>query len=586
MKVSVAEILEHSRAALLAHGAGDWQAEAVARAVARAEETGNVICGLYYLESYCVQLVSGRVDGRALPVVSRPTPGCVRVDACFGFAQPAFARALPLALEAARENGVATLAVAHAHTCTSLGFFTEQIAGDGIIALGMTNASAIVAGPGGRAPVLGTNPFAITIPGTDGPALHADFSTSAVALGRITMAKAAGEPIPLGWAVDADGNPTTDPEAAICPARCNRRRGPRAGRSALMVEAFAAGLTGSVNSRDVKGLKAAEGPPHGLGQFYILIDPGAHDPAFAMRFARMADADRRGPGRAHPGRAAPPSRPGRCARRALGRNAGAGSRRGRAKACLRRRPVATCPAGPPSVVREDLGPRGGGGLAQTCRDLARMCRVPIGDQHLQHQRAQGRGLRRPFDATHQDRACRGQVALMERDARARGLQRPGGTRALGHAARHQIAGAGHAPRRQPCRDQRVERVGRKRCRAQPFGGACAASMSCRPSCVTNSSRRRSGSSGVRSRPCRDSRAVNARSPLFSAEIAPARVTFPAHAASPLMRLRPRSVDPPGVAARTTAGPPPPRMGRSRISQRHGAQCTRCFNVKILQLKLR
>jgi hypothetical protein len=73
MQVSVAEILERSRAALLAHGAGDWQAEAVARAVARAEETGNVICGLYYLESYCVQLVSGRVDGtRRARVVSRP----------------------------------------------------------------------------------------------------------------------------------------------------------------------------------------------------------------------------------------------------------------------------------------------------------------------------------------------------------------------------------------------------------------------------------------------------------------------------------------------------------------------------------
>jgi (2R)-3-sulfolactate dehydrogenase (NADP+) len=57
-----------------------------------------------------------------------------------------------------------------------------------------------------------------------------------------------------------------------------------------MVEAFAAGLTGSVNSLDVKGLKAAEGPPHDLGQFYILIDPGAHDPAFADRFARVADA--------------------------------------------------------------------------------------------------------------------------------------------------------------------------------------------------------------------------------------------------------------------------------------------------------
>jgi (2R)-3-sulfolactate dehydrogenase (NADP+) len=298
--VSVAEIHARSRAALLAHGSGAWQAEAVARAVARAEETGNVICGLYYLESYCVQLLSGRVDGTVEPELSRPAPGCVRVDARFGFAQPAFDRALPEALAAARENGVATLSVAHSHTCTSLGFFTERIAAEGLIAMGMTNASAIVAGPGGKTPVLGTNPFAITIPGPDGPALHADFSTSAVALGRITMAKAAGEAIPEGWAVDADGIPTTDPEAALSGA-LQSAAGPKGWALGLMVEAFAAGLTGSVNSLDVKGLKAAEGPPHDLGQFYILIDPGAHDPGFADRLAQVADAIAEDPGVRIPG---------------------------------------------------------------------------------------------------------------------------------------------------------------------------------------------------------------------------------------------------------------------------------------------
>ena len=74
MQVSVAEIRERSAAALRAHGAGDWQADEVARAVARAEETGNVICGLYYLESYCTQLRSGRVDGTVEPAVSTPRP--------------------------------------------------------------------------------------------------------------------------------------------------------------------------------------------------------------------------------------------------------------------------------------------------------------------------------------------------------------------------------------------------------------------------------------------------------------------------------------------------------------------------------
>lgn len=289
MKVSVTEIEAHSRAALLAHGAGDMQAAAVAKAVARAEALGNVICGLYYLESYCTQLISGRVDGTVMPQVSRPRPAAVLADAKFGFAQPAFAAALQEAVAAALENGVATLAVAHAHTCTSLGYFTEQIAAAGLIGIGMTNASPVVAPPGGNKRVIGTNPIAMTVPGEDGPVMHFDFSTSAVALGKITMAKAAGEPIPLGWAVDENGAPTTDPDAALKGALVSAG-GYKGWGFGLMAELLAAGMTGSVNSLDVAGLKVAEGKPHDLGQFYILMDPGTYHADFGARFARVAEA--------------------------------------------------------------------------------------------------------------------------------------------------------------------------------------------------------------------------------------------------------------------------------------------------------
>ena len=289
MKIAVTEIETRSHAALTAHGAGDAQARHVARAVARAEALGNVICGLYYLESYCTQLASGRVNGTVDPVVSRPRPGAVLVDAKYGFAQPAFAAAKETAIAAARENGVATLAVAHAHTCTSLGFFTEQIAAEGLICIGFTNASPVVAPPGGNKAVIGTNPIAMTVPGDGAPAMHFDFSTSAVALGKIAMAKAAGQPIPLGWAVDSDGNPTTDPDAALKGALVSAG-GYKGWGFGLMAELLAAGMTGSVNSLDVGGLKLPDGPPHGLGQFYILMDPGTYHADFADRFARVADA--------------------------------------------------------------------------------------------------------------------------------------------------------------------------------------------------------------------------------------------------------------------------------------------------------
>lgn len=299
-RVSLNEINALSRNALVAHGAGDLQAETVAQAVTRAEETGNIICGLYYLESYCLQLASGRVRGKVDPIVSTPRAGAVLVDAGFGFAQPAFAKGLGVAVTAARANGIASLAIAHSHTCTSLGFFTEQIAAEGMIGIGFTNASAIVAGPGGKTPVLGTNPIAFTIPGNDTPRMHADFSTSAVALGKITMAKAAGETIPLGWAVDADGAPTTDPDAALSGALVSAG-GYKGWAFGLLVECLAAGLTGSVNSVDVKGLKLADGSPHDLGQYYILIDPSAQGGDLNATLDRLSDAMQNDPDARIPG---------------------------------------------------------------------------------------------------------------------------------------------------------------------------------------------------------------------------------------------------------------------------------------------
>jgi LDH2 family malate/lactate/ureidoglycolate dehydrogenase len=131
--VKIDQIERVVQAALENHGATPWVAKHVARATARAEAFGNKICGLYYVESYCQQLRSGRVRGDVEPVVTRPRGAHVRVDAGFGFAQPAFARGLQTAVAATKELGTVSFAVSHAHTCTSLGYFTEQIAAQGLI---------------------------------------------------------------------------------------------------------------------------------------------------------------------------------------------------------------------------------------------------------------------------------------------------------------------------------------------------------------------------------------------------------------------------------------------------------------------
>ncbi len=144
--VAISEIETVTKAALMAHGAGAWQAGEVAHATAHAESHGNVICGLQYVESYCVQLASGRVDGQVMPLVSRPKTAAILSDAQRGFAQPAFAAAKDQFCDLVDEMGVAMLAVAQSHTCTSLGYFTEQILRRQAVHR-VHNASPVVFGP-------------------------------------------------------------------------------------------------------------------------------------------------------------------------------------------------------------------------------------------------------------------------------------------------------------------------------------------------------------------------------------------------------------------------------------------------------
>ncbi len=300
--VALDEIEAVTKAALEASGADSTVAGEVAHAVRVAESKGNKICGLYYLDSYCKQLESGRIPVDPTPVVHVDRPGAVRVDAKFGFAQTAFAAGLPAALDAARANGICGFSIEHSHTCTSLGYFTEQFAHEGMLAIGATNATPRVAPPGGSSPLLGTNPIAMAVPdGNGGVAFQFDFSTSAVALGKITMAAAAGEQIPLGWAVDSDGEPTTDPHAALQGSLVSAG-GYKGYGIGLMVEILASALTGSNRSVDVPPLKAPEGPPHDLGQFYIVIDPSAYaDQAFYAHLESLARSIADQPGTRLPG---------------------------------------------------------------------------------------------------------------------------------------------------------------------------------------------------------------------------------------------------------------------------------------------
>ena len=196
------------------------------------------------------------------------------MDAKDGFAQAAFSKGLQSAVKSAKENGICLFVIAHSHTCTSLGYFTAQIAKtwpyrdrNKQMHQHVFRHREVI----NRywAPI----PISMAIPSPDKTvAFQFDQSTSAIAIGKIRMAAAANESIPEGWAIDKDGNPTTDAEAALGGSLLSSG-GYKGYGFGLMAEVLASALTGSVSSINAPPLKTADGEPHSLGQSYILIDP-------------------------------------------------------------------------------------------------------------------------------------------------------------------------------------------------------------------------------------------------------------------------------------------------------------------------
>lgn len=296
------EIERLAMSALLAAGASPEQAGPLAAAIMGAEADGIASHGLAYLPTYCEHLRCGKVDGKAVPVVTKPKPALVVVDAKSGFAHPAIDAGFKVVIPLARELGLAGMAVRNSYNCGVLGYHTERIAGAGLLGLGFTNAPASIAPFGGRKAVIGTNPFAIAAPdGKGGAAISIDQSASVIAKSEVMRRKRAGASIPEGWAFGPEGEPTTDPEVALkgTMAPSGGYKGFGAG---LMVELLAAAASGAMLAMDASPFSGPMGGPPRTGQFFIAIDIATSSAGeFGQRLERLVEAIAAQPGAHVPG---------------------------------------------------------------------------------------------------------------------------------------------------------------------------------------------------------------------------------------------------------------------------------------------
>jgi (2R)-3-sulfolactate dehydrogenase (NADP+) len=290
-RMTVDAIESLAAAALRRHGASDAQARALAAGLAGAERDGIRSHGLMYLPVYCEHLTCGKVVGAAVPVLSRPAPGSLVVDAGSGFAHAAIDLGLPDLIATARSQGIASLAIRNSYNCGILAYHTERIAEAGLVGLGFTNAPASIAPSGGRKAVLGTNPWSLAVPdGAGGARFVIDQSASVIARSEVIKRSKSGEAIPEGWALDAEGRPTTDPveglKGTMVPSGGYKGVG-----AALLVEVFAACLAGATPGIQASPFSGPAGGPPRTGQFFIALAPEiSSGGAFADRLGIVVEA--------------------------------------------------------------------------------------------------------------------------------------------------------------------------------------------------------------------------------------------------------------------------------------------------------
>jgi (2R)-3-sulfolactate dehydrogenase (NADP+) len=287
---SIEEARDHVRAAFMACRTSRENADAVADALVRAELDGIPSHGLSRVPANAAQARAGKVDGHAEPKVTRPMPGTVLVDAATGFAYPALRAGLPVLAAAAGEQGVAAAAIANSHHAGVLGHVVEDLAGQGLIAMAMSNTPAAIAPWGGRRALFGTNPIAFATPMPEAAPLVVDLSLSRAARGKIMMAAAKSVSIPEDWAFDADGRPTSDARAALAGTMAPMG-GAKGAQLVLMVELLSTMLTGASFAFQASSMFDDKGGPPRLGQFILAIAPDAFGNAGAVSHAAWLAAE-------------------------------------------------------------------------------------------------------------------------------------------------------------------------------------------------------------------------------------------------------------------------------------------------------
>ena len=257
--------------AFCAHDISEADATQTAEILVSADARGKHSHGLLRLPRFVRGINHGNVDpeGDIEVVDERGAAATLSGGSRLG---PVVASAATAeAMDRADEFGVGAVGVHDSNHLGMLGYYTDQLRREGYVGVAITNTEPAMPPHGGAEPVLGTNPIAVGLP-TD-PPFNLDMSTSAIARGDVLHRKETGESLPEGVALDADAEPTTDPEAAL-DGTILPFGGPKGSGLAIAVEVLAGGLVGAAMGEDVTGTYHTEDPCT-KGDLFLALDPAA-----------------------------------------------------------------------------------------------------------------------------------------------------------------------------------------------------------------------------------------------------------------------------------------------------------------------
>lgn len=227
--------------------------------------------GVSRLNIYLKRIAAGLIDPKAKLVIDRRAGSVLAIDAGNGLGQVQARKSLDLLIPLAKQNGVATATVRNSQHFGALSWYCNYAASQKLVLLAMTNCEPAMSPEGGFEPFFGTNPIAASFPSGKGFPVKIDLATAGVARGNIIAAQKKGQPIPLGWALDPDGNPTTDASQALL-GTVLTMAGHKGYALALMVELFSGVLSGAAIGPDIGSMYKNLDRKQDVGHFFCLFD--------------------------------------------------------------------------------------------------------------------------------------------------------------------------------------------------------------------------------------------------------------------------------------------------------------------------